>query len=327
MANRTSGSPCACSVNASVGESVVEAPASDAFSTYPDASDRRAVIHESPPLARSLPGKGRCAKARKPEPIAPPAASHRPYLVAFVPIAVPIAAPIERRLAREVPAALGDLLDSCVGTDVDLASLTLTGPTEETIGEAAAAFAVDVARSHLEGVLLVRGVGERGKRRTHYHGLLLTLDVEGDCKAWCERVNATARGAVAKTITGWRDFRAGEYARRFPSNLAAVLAYTFEPLPADVPQRDLRADVIASGAFASPWQTVEAALATPSLAALETGAATLAGRRMCEREGCGREVDPSKRSHARYCSPACRNAAFYRRTRAKRERAHDGAEG
>lgn len=301
-------------------ESVAEAVAPDAFDARPDAFGALAVDRGGPAGGRGSLGKTRRARGQAKDANAPSAEGPPGYLVVFGVVAV--RCPIERRAVEELLPALRPVIDACFGTALDLASLTLTSPNEGTIREKVEAFVAHVARAPGEGALLVRGIGKKGQHRTHYHGLLLALDVPGRCNEWRSLAGAPARGAVARTITGWPAHRAG-YDRRFLPNLAAVAGYAFDLLPPDIPPRDLAADVIASGALAAPWQASHAALEAPSLLALDGPGKASAKRRKCMREKCDRDLPAQKRSHAMYCSDTCRKAASDERTgrSAKRGRA------
>jgi len=295
----------------SAPRSVAEAVPPDAFDARPDAFGALAVDRGGPAGGRGSLGKTRRVRGQAKDANAPPAEGPPGYLVVLGVVAV--RCPIERRAVEELLPALRPVIDACLGTALDLASLTLTSPDEGTIREKVEAFAADVARAPGEGALLVRGIGRKGERRTHYHGLLLAVDVPGRCNEWRSLAGAPVRGAVAPTITGWHGHRAG-YDRRFLSNLAAVAGYAFDPLPPDMPPRDLDADVIASGPLAAPWHASRAALEAPSLLALDGAGKASAKCRKCKREKCDRDVPAQKRSHAKFCSDSCRKAASDERT-------------
>jgi hypothetical protein len=150
-----------------------------------------------------------------------------------------------------------------------------------------------------EGLLLISDVEADG--RWHFHGLGLLQDRRRFMQEWAARSASLPSRQRAKPVTGSRtswDAANEELA----ANVEQVLRYAFarkqEKVLAVLGDRL----AVAAGRLAGPWASAGAQTSPPQSAP---------SGRVCRH--CHRSLPASMRSHAKWCSHACRQAAYLKR--------------
>ncbi len=226
--------------------------------------------------------------------------------------------PFECAVAREAQYALWPVLAPLRGSRIQLVSLSLSTPREERVREDGARLAAEVDTRPGEGVILSLDVGPR-HGRLHFYALCLARDPAELCARWRSLTGASPQHTTRKPITGWQ---AGAHTTF--GNLGTVLGYAFKPWPSGFGRRLLDRDVFASGVLGAPWRAAMAALDLSPRPDPHLPAKASEGRRVCPH--CGGALRPGKRSHATWCSNACKSAAWERAHPRRKSRAKDHAE-
>lgn len=199
--------------------------------------------------------------------------------------------------------------------DKRLYCLSFTMPnwerSPEKLRRATQSLAADLAADPGCGAWLAVDVSKKG--REHIYGVALTEHGrQALITRWIELTGASEDGCRVRPVSGqkdaWGEERTGKTYEKLSKNLARVLHYSLKSLPPryDMP---LQERVIVTGCMQQLWERTCATLQpSPPSSPRAQSLPAVPGVRCCPH--CSRRMPPTKRRHARWCSPSCRTMAY-----------------